>query len=62
MAIAWLKHFKNTELLQQILGQFQFSELEIAAYRSNWSRWLRPNAALRNEGQNGDDPFRTGAT
>jgi len=41
-AISWLQHFHNTELLQQILSRFYFSELEIAAYRTGWSRWLRP--------------------
>jgi hypothetical protein len=41
-AISWLQHFKNSELLQQMLSRFYFSELEIAAYRTSWSRWLRP--------------------
>ena len=41
-AIDWLAHFKNTDLLQQMLLRFYFSEVEIAAYRTSWSRWLRP--------------------
>jgi hypothetical protein len=44
-AISWLQHFKNTELLQQMLWRFHFSEPEIAAYRESWAAWLRPKAA-----------------
>ena len=41
-AIYWLQQFKNTELLQQLLARFRFSEEEIAAYRRSWSDWLKP--------------------
>ena len=41
-AITWLKHFRNTELLQQLLSRFEFSEAEIAAYRNCWADWLKP--------------------
>jgi hypothetical protein len=41
-AIIWLQQFKNTELLQQMLWRFHFSEAEIAAYRISWSYWLKP--------------------
>jgi hypothetical protein len=41
-AIRWLQHFNNTELLQQLLARFKFSEAEIAAYRSHWANWLKP--------------------
>jgi hypothetical protein len=41
-AISWLQHFKNTELLQQILSRFYFSEAEIDAYRKSWIDWLKP--------------------
>jgi hypothetical protein len=40
--IIWLKQFKNTELLQQLLSRFQFSEGEIAAYKRCWPHWLKP--------------------
>jgi hypothetical protein len=40
--ISWLQDFRNTELLQQILWRFQFSEAEIAAYRNRWTTWLKP--------------------
>jgi len=43
-AISWLKHFKHTELLQQLLTRFEFSEAEIAAYRNSWADWLKPKA------------------
>lgn len=43
-AICWLQHFKNTELLQQMLMRFYFSETEIAAYRNRWATWLKPKA------------------
>jgi len=43
-AITWLKHFKHTELLQQLLSRFEFSEAEIAAYRDRWADWLKPKA------------------
>jgi hypothetical protein len=42
-AIKWLQQFRNTELLQQLLARFQFSEAEIAACRSRWHRWLKPD-------------------
>jgi hypothetical protein len=48
-AIHWLQHFQNTELLQQLLARFQFSEAEIAAYRSRWHRWLKPDVRYRSE-------------
>jgi len=35
-AIRWLQHFKHTELLQQLLACFEFSEAEITAYRNCW--------------------------
>jgi hypothetical protein len=41
-AISWLRRFKNTELLQQMLSQFHFSETEISAYRTGWAAWLKP--------------------
>jgi len=41
-AISWLQRFQNTELLQQMLWRFQFSEAEIAAYRNRWAVWLKP--------------------
>jgi hypothetical protein len=41
-AIYWLANFRNTELLQQLLARFQFSELEIAAYKNSWADWLKP--------------------
>lgn len=44
--IRWLARFKNTELLQQMLRRFHFSETEIAAYRSYWAAWLKPKNAL----------------
>jgi hypothetical protein len=40
--ITWLKHFKHTQLLQQLLSRFEFSEAEIAAYRNCWADWLKP--------------------
>jgi hypothetical protein len=40
-AIIWLKRFKHTELLQQLLLRFHFSETEIAAYRRCWAHWLK---------------------
>jgi hypothetical protein len=40
-AISWLQHFQNTELLQQMLSRFYFSELEIAAYKRRWADWLK---------------------
>jgi hypothetical protein len=43
-AITWLKHFEHTELLQQLLSRFEFSEAEIAAYRNCWADWLKPKA------------------
>jgi hypothetical protein len=43
-AISWLKRFKNTELLQQLLARFKFSEAEIAAYRNHWAAWLKRKA------------------
>jgi hypothetical protein len=43
-AISWLQHFNNTELLQQLLARFRFSEAEIAAYRNRWADWLKPKA------------------
>jgi hypothetical protein len=46
-AIHWLQHFKNTELLQQLLWCFQFSEAEIAAYRNRWGYWLKPKAGAK---------------
>lgn len=46
-AIQWLQHFRNTELLQQLLARFQFSDAEVAAYRSRWRRWLRLKPDLR---------------
>ena len=45
-AISWLRHFKNTELLQLLLWRFQFSEAEVAAYRSGWGNWLKPKAGV----------------
>jgi len=42
-AIRWLQHFKNTELLQQLLACFEFSEAEITAYRNCWADWLKPS-------------------
>ena len=41
-AIRWLQHFKHTQLLQQLLACFEFSEAEIAAYRNCWADWLKP--------------------
>jgi hypothetical protein len=41
-AISWLQRFKNTELLQQMLSRFHFSEVEISAYRIRWAAWLKP--------------------
>jgi hypothetical protein len=41
-ALRWLQQFKNTELLQQMLMRFHFSEAEIAAYRNRWAVWLKP--------------------
>lgn len=41
-AISWLQHFRNTELLQQMLWRFRFSETEIAAYTNRWADWLKP--------------------
>jgi hypothetical protein len=41
-AISWLQRFKNTELLQQMLSRFHFSETEISAYRICWAAWLKP--------------------
>jgi len=46
-AISWLRHFKNTEPLQQLLWHFQFSEAEIAAYRNRWGYWLKPKAGWK---------------
>ena len=43
-AITWLKHFKHTDLLQELLSRFEFSEAEIAAYRRSWTDWLKPIA------------------
>jgi hypothetical protein len=60
VAIVWLKRFKNTELLQQMLARFRFSELEIAAYRNNWSEWLRPKPDPRNQCRDEADPCGTG--
>jgi hypothetical protein len=41
-AISWLQQFKNTELLQQMLRRFDFSETEVVAYRSRCAVWLKP--------------------
>ena len=46
-AIRWLQHFKNTELLQQLLACFEFSEAEITAYRNRWADWLKPKAEIQ---------------
>jgi len=46
-AIRWLQHFKNTELLQQLLACFEFSEAEIAAYRNCWANWLKPKTEIQ---------------
>jgi len=46
-AIRWLQHFKHTELLQQLLACFEFSEAEIAAYRNRWAHWLKPKAEIQ---------------
>ena len=62
VAIDWLKRFRNTELLQQILARFKLSKLGIATNRNNWSQWLRPNPDLRNQPQNDAYPYRTGTT
>jgi hypothetical protein len=45
-AINWLQHFKNTELLQQLLARYQFSEAEIAAYTRCWADWLKPRQGI----------------
>ena len=45
-AIRWLQHFKHTELLQQLLACFEFSEAEITAYRNCWANWLKPKAEI----------------
>jgi len=45
-AIRWLGRFRHTEMLQQMLWRFHFSETEIAAYRSCWSGWLKAKNAL----------------
>jgi hypothetical protein len=44
-AVSWLQHFKNTELLQDLLRRFQFSAEEVAAYRNRWPDWLKPKTA-----------------
>jgi hypothetical protein len=59
-AVLWLRCFRHTELLQQLLAKFRFSELEIAAYRNNWAQWLRPNSARSDDGQNDANPYGTG--
>jgi len=46
-AICWLTNFRNTELLQQLLATFKFSEAEIAAYRNCWADWLKPKAEIQ---------------
>jgi len=46
-AICWLTNFRNTELLQQLLARFKFSEAEIAAYRNCWAHWLKPKAEIQ---------------
>jgi hypothetical protein len=45
-AIHWLARFKNTELLQQMLSHFHFSESEISSYRIRWAAWLKPKKVL----------------
>jgi hypothetical protein len=42
-AISWLQRFESTELLQQMLVRFHFSEMEILAYRIRWAAWLKPS-------------------
>jgi hypothetical protein len=42
-AIQWLRDFRNTDLLQQMLARFYFTEAEIDAYRKVWVDWLKPN-------------------
>jgi hypothetical protein len=42
----WLQQFKHTELLQQLLARYQFSEAEIAAYTRCWADWLKPRQGI----------------
>jgi len=44
-AIEWLKDYRHTEPLQDLLRQFRFSETEVRAYREKWAQWLKPKEA-----------------
>ena len=41
-AIDWLKQYRNTQTLQEMLMRFRFSKEEIALYRKVWATWLKP--------------------
>lgn len=46
-AIEWLRGYRNTDVLQDLLKRLRFSKEEIAAYRISWAVWLKPKEQTR---------------
>jgi hypothetical protein len=53
-AIQWLADFENVELQQQLLANFQFSEIEIIAFRNCWLNCLQSKRILNKKCGEGD--------
>lgn len=41
-AVEWLKGYKGTRPLRDLLMRMRFSEEEVRTYRRKWSEWLKP--------------------
>lgn len=40
--IEWLKNFRNTEALCDLVRRHRFSEEEVRTFRDKWATWLKP--------------------
>ncbi len=44
-AVEWLRGYRGTRRIRELLLKVKFSEQEIEIYRHRWEKWLKPKTS-----------------
>ena len=48
-AVEWLKGYRGTDKICDLLSKVRFTEQEIMLYRQKWEKWLKPKKSAQDK-------------